>query len=185
MLGLEVFVFCLLFGALTHSQQTECVSECRDTETFFDVSVPTNATIKISCFLSLALFHKVLCVFFLQRRMTVPQMYTSPQTRLRPSPCRSHPQDPWWRASRFFFFPQFTKHSTKQCCVISSKRSPPSQFCSVCYMLLDVGLHQAVCAAFRRCGIQRCCADQLEHRWTALLPRAEGVQSHRIQDRFH
>lgn len=29
MLGLEVFVFCLLFGALADSQTTECASECQ------------------------------------------------------------------------------------------------------------------------------------------------------------
>lgn len=29
MLGLEVFVFCLLFGALANSQATECASECQ------------------------------------------------------------------------------------------------------------------------------------------------------------
>lgn len=33
MLGLEVFVICLLFGALTHGQTTECSSKCRETET--------------------------------------------------------------------------------------------------------------------------------------------------------
>lgn len=28
MLGLEVFVFCLLFGTLAHSQTTQCIGEC-------------------------------------------------------------------------------------------------------------------------------------------------------------
>lgn len=32
MLGLEVIVLCLLFGALTHGQTTECQSECHKSE---------------------------------------------------------------------------------------------------------------------------------------------------------
>lgn len=32
MLRLEVIVLCLLFGALTHSQGPECISECHQTE---------------------------------------------------------------------------------------------------------------------------------------------------------
>lgn len=32
MLGLEILVLCLLCGALTHSQPTECSSECYETE---------------------------------------------------------------------------------------------------------------------------------------------------------
>lgn len=76
---------------------------------------------------------------------------------------------------------------TKRPNLIVSLPLNDSQPCCVmcCVVVVVVGLHKAVCTAFRRWGIQRCCADQLEHRWTALLPRTEGVQSHRTQERFH
>lgn len=43
----------------------------------------------------------------LQGGTSVPSMYTSPSTPRRPSPCRSHPRDPSWRASRFLVYPPF------------------------------------------------------------------------------
>lgn len=56
---------------------------------------------------------------------------------------------------------------------------------SCCMMLRCViGLHKAVCAAFRRCRVQRCRAHQLEHWWTSLLSNSKSVQSHWTQDQF-
>lgn len=43
----------------------------------------------------------------LQGRTSVPSMSTSPSTPRRPSPCRSRPRDPSWRASRFLVYPPF------------------------------------------------------------------------------
>lgn len=58
-----------------------------------------------------------------------------------------------------------------------------SQLCKCACVVVE--FHEATCGAFRRWVIQRCRATELENGRTALLPKTEGVQCHRTQERFH
>lgn len=135
MLGLEVLVFCLLFGALAESQTTQCTSEFRHNIVADDFKSFRKHFARVSS---------------LQGGVTVASMYTSLSTLLRPSHCRSHPREPSWKASRFLVHPAFRDFeiSTGNALWSSAlnKCLPKSSLLCLLYLPV-VGIHQSVCSA--------------------------------------